>query len=434
MTLENTQAAIIGGGITGLSAAYLLEQEGYDYRLFEAAGRVGGLCRSERSGGYTFDYTGHLLHFTKPEIEHFVRGVLKDRLENHQRRAWIYSNGVFTRYPFQRNLYGLPRNVVKECLLDYVEAEASRPAKEGGDFASWAETNFGRGICKHFMIPYNRKLWQTDPGVLTSDWTRRFVPEADPVGVIRGAFSPATEEVGYNVEFSYPRKGGIETLPESLLAPLRRVACNRRVTAIDLEEKVVFFEDGGSCAYRRMISTMPLPELVSSLKPVPLAVRDAASSLAFTSVLDVNVGLNTQDLTDKHWVYVPDPGIPFYRIGFPHNFSLSLVPEGKSSAYAEISHVGNLKWEEGSLVRDVLSSMRRMGYAVSEREVEAVKIMELKYAYVVYDSKRSENLETIREFLESKGIASVGRFGSWSYLSMEDSIEEGLEAGRSLLQ
>jgi protoporphyrinogen oxidase len=434
MTLQKSQAVIIGGGITGLSAACRLEQEGYDYTLLEATGRVGGLCKSERAGGYTFDYTGHLLHFTKPEVEHFVKGVLKGRLEEQGRRAWVYTNDVFTRYPFQRSLYGLPRDVVKECLLDYVEAEAGGAVKREGDFASWAEANFGHGICRHFMMPYNRKLWQTDPGELTWEWTGRFVPNADPVGVIRGAFSPAIDEVGYNVRFWYPGIGGIEILPESLAASLKGVRCNKRVTAIDLVEKVVSLEDGDSCAYERLISTIPLPELVCCLTPVPRSVREAASGLAFTSVLDVNIGLSTQDLTDKHWVYVPDPAIPFYRIGFPHNFSPSLVPEGRSSVYAEISHIGNRGWDEGSVVRDVLLSMRTMGFPVFERDVEVVKIMELKYAYVVYDFSRRENLHTIGEFLKTRDVASVGRFGSWSYLSMEDSIEEGLRAGSSLLQ
>ena len=59
MSLEVT---IIGAGLTGLSSGFHLKQEGVDYHIYEKDASIGGLCRSIREGGFTFDYTGHLLH------------------------------------------------------------------------------------------------------------------------------------------------------------------------------------------------------------------------------------------------------------------------------------------------------------------------------------------------------------------------------------
>ena len=53
---------ILGAGLAGLSAAYHAKKRGMPHLLFEREGRVGGLVRSERVNGFTFDYTGHLLH------------------------------------------------------------------------------------------------------------------------------------------------------------------------------------------------------------------------------------------------------------------------------------------------------------------------------------------------------------------------------------
>ncbi|MFQ5905787.1 MAG: protoporphyrinogen/coproporphyrinogen oxidase, partial [bacterium] len=313
----------------------------------------------------------------------------------------------------------------------YVEASLNRCGKSQEDFDSWSISTLGEGIARHFMIPYNRKMWAIEPCRLTCEWMGRFFPDTNPVEIIKGAFSPGTREVGYNVQFFYPRDGGIEILPNSLASRLRGVACNKRAIKIDLEKRNIYFQDGSSCSYAGLISTIPLPQLILRLTPLPRSIRKAASRLLYTSVLDVNLGLNIRDLTDKHWVYVPEPEIPFYRIGFPHNFSRSLVPRGKTSLYAEVSYRSAYPGKKESLVRDVISGMRKMGFSISGSDVEVAKVMDMKYAYVIYDSNRKKSLEVINEFLEANGIRTAGRFGSWSYFAMEDSIREGISAAES---
>lgn len=430
--MESHSVIVVGGGLTGLSAARILEREGFDYCLYEAEERVGGLCRSEVVDGFTFDYTGHLLHFTDPSVEQFVRDVLQQDLVQHERRAWIQTEGAYTRYPFQRNLFGLPQGIVKECVLEYVEATLGKPPGMDADFESWVAGNFGKGIARHFMLPYNRKLWLTEPGKLTCHWMGRFVPDTNPVGIIKGAFSSDTAPVGYNASFFYPSSGGIEILPNSLAAGLSRVNCGRRVERIEIADRTVHFRDGSSCQYESLVSTMPLPELISCINPIPDKVKELASRLKHVSVLDVNIGLDLDNLSEKHWVYVPDREIPFYRIGFPHNFSSSLVPKGKASVYAEISHRGSKRLREGEVVRDVVSGMRKMGFSLTESDILAVNMIDIKYAYVVYDFDREKSLDGIKLFLAKNGITSVGRFGSWAYLSMEDSIREGISAALGL--
>ncbi|MGH7227803.1 MAG: NAD(P)-binding protein, partial [Nitrospiraceae bacterium] len=81
---------IIGAGLAGLSTAYHLT--GVPYRLFEKEKEAGGLCRSYQMDGFTFDMTGHLLHFRQAEIRTLVEGLLAGRLEKHIRRSFIYSH------------------------------------------------------------------------------------------------------------------------------------------------------------------------------------------------------------------------------------------------------------------------------------------------------------------------------------------------------
>src|SRR5512145_1145180 len=103
---------IVGAGLAGLSTAYHLS--GIPYRLYEREQEVGGLCRSYRKDGFTFDYTGHLLHFRQPDIKALVERLLPGKLHTHRRKSFIYSHKTYTEYPFQVNTHGLPPEVVRE--------------------------------------------------------------------------------------------------------------------------------------------------------------------------------------------------------------------------------------------------------------------------------------------------------------------------------
>ena len=111
--------AIIGAGPTGLSAAYHLPD---DSILFERGPGVGGWCRSIVDNGFTFDYAGHIMFSKDPIVHDLYKTLLGDNVHWQDREAWIYSHDVYTRYPFQGALYGLPPDVLTECLVGAIEA------------------------------------------------------------------------------------------------------------------------------------------------------------------------------------------------------------------------------------------------------------------------------------------------------------------------
>ena len=98
----------------GLSAAYHL---GEDSILLEQNQRVGGWCRSVEQNGFTFDYAGHIMFSNEPYVHQLYQMLLGDNVHWQDREAWIYSKDVYTRYPFQGALYGLPPQVIKECIV-----------------------------------------------------------------------------------------------------------------------------------------------------------------------------------------------------------------------------------------------------------------------------------------------------------------------------
>ncbi|GAI97064.1 unnamed protein product, partial [marine sediment metagenome] len=146
---------ILGAGLAGLSAAYHLDGE---HLILERDRDVGGLCKSVNIGGYVFDYAPHILFTRDDYVRTLFEGLLKGNLFRHTREAYIYLGGAYVRYPFEANLNTLPEEIIQECI----DGVMNRKTTESTNFEEWIYTTFGDGIARHYMVPYNRKIWKYD--------------------------------------------------------------------------------------------------------------------------------------------------------------------------------------------------------------------------------------------------------------------------------
>ncbi|HJU06190.1 MAG TPA: hypothetical protein VJ692_13660, partial [Nitrospiraceae bacterium] len=144
----------------------------------------------------------------------------------------------------------------------------------------------------------------------------------------------------------------------------------------------------------------------------------------------INLGVGRERISDKHWIYFPEPAYPFYRAGFPMNFSPSLGRPGCSSVYVEVSHQPNQAIPPATLLRQVRSGMERAGIFRSDDEIVAADIRDIRYAYVLFDRHRARVLPGLLAELERRGIYSIGRYGRWEHTSMEDAISQGKELAK----
>src|SRR3954462_8108985 len=117
-----TDCLILGGGLAGLSPAYHLNALGpLDSLVVEKGATVGGTAGTISQDGFVFDQTGHLLHLHDEYGKKLILDLLGDNVASHERRSWIYSQGVYTRYPFQANTHGLPDRVVDDCVVGFLQ-------------------------------------------------------------------------------------------------------------------------------------------------------------------------------------------------------------------------------------------------------------------------------------------------------------------------
>ena len=433
-----TEVLILGGGLAGLSTAYHLDRMGKKgrYLIVERAGKVGGRAATEKTKGFLFDHTGHLLHLHDPYGKKLVTSLLRGNLKSLERSTWIHSHGVDTRYPFQANTFGLPPKVIAECVSGFLRNQRRpRPLSQKPSFGEWVDKTFGAGIERHFMKPYNEKLWRTPLNEMTTEWQGRFLPSPKPEEVLYGALTDQKKFFGYNAFFRYPKKGGTQALPDALAARIdgSRLHLNSRVTHIDLKEKVAVIEGLGEVHYERLVNTMPLNEFLDIASPLPASVRAARSRLRWVSVHNLNVGVDRAGMSDKHWIYFPEKKFPFYRVGFPTNFSRSVGPRGTSSMYIEISRDPGQRVDYGALKKASIRGLRECGLLKSSDRLIASMWIPIECAYVVYDRARTPSVNAIMKGLSKSGVRSIGRWGGWKYSFMEETILDGKYCAERLL-
>ena len=416
---------IIGAGLAGLSAGYHLRKAGHrDCVILEKWSCVGGLCRSFVINGFTFDCAIHILYSSDKYASELIKMLLRNNLSSQTRESWIYSKGTYTEYPFQAHTYGLPVEVIKDCILGLIEARYEhRDSRPPENFAEWIQATFGRGFAQHFMIPFNKKVWTIDLDQMGYNWISGRVPMPEIEEVLDGALRPPGKKFGPNSEFWYPEQGGMGALPNGF-RPYVNVKLNAEVTNIDLDRKEIRINESHAVEYDRLISTLPLPVVISLLSKVPTEVQKAAQSLEYNTIYAVSLGIDRQRISDFHWIYYPEDDYIFHRVSFPMNLASSNAPGGASSITAEIACSRHKQMPHDSLMNETIGDLQKANVLKSDDRIVASDVRALRPAYVI-EGLDHHSVDLIHDFLRSHQILPCGRFGEWEYMNMDKAILSG---------
>ena len=427
--------AILGAGLAGLGAANRLKDEGVPSVVYEKRQHVGGQSASYTyPGGWTFDDGPHI-SFTKNER---MRSLFASNVDGNYLTIHANVNNLWKshwiKHPAQANLYGLPTQLLINILEEMIRAQFSDYG-EIRNYKDWLLASFGKTFSETFPMEYGWKFHTTTADNMTTDWVGPRLYKANLGEMLRGALEPDAGDVHYISDFRYPASGGYVAFIEPF-ARKTDVRFGMDVASISLQDKHLRFVDGRIEYFDHLISSIPLPELISRIEDVPSDVRIAAERLACSTCVIVDIGLDREDISPAHWTYFYDREYSFSRLSFPHMFSPGNVPSGAGSIQAEIyfsKKYRPLTFPPESLIDVVIDDLRRCGILRDTDRILMKAAHVVQYANVIFDLERPTALESIHCFLADAGIETCGRYGEWKYLWTDESFMSGEQAAQRVL-
>jgi protoporphyrinogen oxidase len=419
--VNRTRTLIIGAGVTGLATAAALSERGdHDYLVVEGDREIGGYCKTVKKEGFVWDYSGHFFHFKHPEIEQWLRDRMPgQRIRTVTKRSFIDYKGRLIDFPFQKNIHQLPQDEFIDCLYDLYFARAPKellgtqapPAAEES-FEEMLYCRFGRSIAEKFLIPYNEKLYACDLGSLDKDAMGRFFPHADLTDIIRNM--KVANNASYNATFTYPEGGAIEYI-KALASAVRpdRIALSEPVVSIDLDARIAR-TNKREIEFERLVSSSPWSRFLS-IAHVP----HDESVYSWNKVLVFNLGFDRKGQRDVHWIYYPDREIVFYRVGFYDN----IFDTDRMSLYVEIGFAKEAVVDVEATRKRVLADLENVGVTKGHRLVAEHSVL-MDPAYVHITKRSIAEHGRLSKELRQRGVHSIGRYGGWTYCSIEDNIVE----------
>lgn len=434
--LKKYKYVIIGAGPTGLGAAWRLKELGItDFVILERQGYAGGLAHTFiDDNGFLWDIGGHVQFSHYSYFDDVMNTVLsEDEWLVHPRQSYVYMENQYIRYPFQRNIASLSKQTIEDCI----EGLRKRSPGPLANFRDWIYQSFGEGMARHFMIPYNEKVWAFPPEKLSHSWISERVATVN-LNEVEASLNETKDEDdwGPNAVFRFPINGGTGEIWKRVADRIgkRHFRFNTYAGQIQVENNIISLGNHKYHSYEAMLSTVPLDRLCKKLMPSELDLIERTSGLLHSTTHVVGIGLRglaPEHMKTKSWMYFPEGNSPYYRVTVFSNYSPNNVPKTGQywSLMTETSESSHKKVDKAHLVKATITALVEDGLIASANDVVSTFHHSEDYGYPTPSVERNDILDYVLPELEAKNIYSRGRFGAWKYeVSNQDhSFMQGVE-------
>ncbi len=465
---DNAKVVIIGAGPTGLGCAYRLKELGYtNFKLFDRHPYIGGLAHSfVDPQGFTWDIGGHVMFSHYTYYDQCFEKLMGNEFTLNNRESWVRMYQTWVPYPFQNNIRYLPKDAAYECMAGLIRAQSGKGAvaspAAARNFGEFIDAVFGEGIAKHFMRPYNFKVWAHPPEMMNKTWIGERVAVIDIERALKNIML-GSDDFGWgpNNQFKFPLKGGTGEFYKRFERVLGyaeqggHVHLNKTVQTIDVDQKVIEFTDGTSETYDVLVSAMPVDQLCGKVLRAKdtdglRAIAETAETLKHSSGYMVGIGLKSRTPgggtpDTKSWMYFPEENCPFYRVTYLSNYSPHMTPD-KDNYYSLLCEVSESAFKptpgkEGidndAVIEECITGLENAGLLEKGERANIVSrwCYYADYSYPTPSVERDDILGEVIPWLEDRDIYSRGRFGMWKYevSNTDHTLMQGVELANRLL-
>lgn len=410
--------AVLGSGVSGLTASHFLMKQGHEVVTYEKDNRPGGLAKTRITNGYVYDpHGGHIFNSKYPDVVDWVFSLLpKERWHFNVRNAKIFFHGRYISYPFELSLSELEAEDALNCAYDYLMAQQG-PAPD--NFRDWLTWNFGESIANAYMLPYNSKIWAYPLEKMETQWIQGKMPLPEKKELLKSLLmkDPSERKMPHST-FYYPIEGGIQTMIDALAKTL---TLRLSTPVMRIEQEGSDWVVNGKERYNHIVSTIPLKALANAME-MPAQVSNAIDQLKYNSLTTV---LFDCPPTDISWLYLPSKEYSAHRVGYQSALTPKATPNGSGSGALEI--IGPRR----SIDNRVLSSG-----IIIPKELQPGHVLDTEfteYAYVIHDMDYRHCVETVFGYFgEIVGFDLLGRWAQWNYRNMDLCMKAAMELAESL--
>lgn len=397
---------ILGAGPAGLTFANVLKQKGItDFLVLEKELQCGGLCRTAEVDGSPLDIGGgHFLDVRRPEVDDFLFQFMPKKEWNHfVRDSRIEVNGNEVNHPIEANIWQMKIDDQVEYLKSIAAAGCNTGKKMPNDFVNWIYWKLGNKIAEDYMIPYNQKMFGKELNQLGTYWMAK-LPNVSFEDTLRSCLTHhAYGQQPGHAEFYYPKEYGYGELWLRMADALgTNIEYNRNIECIDFDNRIVKTSDGEEYTADVIVTTIPWMEF-NEIYGMPDEIRDSIKQLKYSSVQTEYFSdhLNTK----AHWIYYPDPKLPYHRILVRHNFC------SNSKGY----------WTETNSDRVDM-----------EKPNNNFKYMN-KYAYPLNTIDKPEIMHRLLEWTKEQNVYGLGRWGEHRHYNSDATVELAMNLANQLV-
>ncbi len=436
---------ILGAGPAGISAAYFAQEKGLNVILIEEKSLVGGKGASRKIDNYIFDFGPHAYHPKTDAINQLISSHAGDEYLRLTVKMDLILKGQHLNYPLRLSQALRKFNPLfsLKLIADYLWIQMVgwiKPLPEAS-FRDWGLKKFGRTLYDLCFGNYTERVWKVSAAELSVELARRKLPRFSIKSLIQDLFfrKGKMHSHMFTNELVYHRDG-IGSVYEKIVAGIseRGGTVLRETTVAEIRRKspgepmeLILRGDAApslSCDY--MISTIPLPALLSTLGRTDTRFAPLASRLSFRHILLVYVVLEIPRFSAAHWTYLVDERFHFHRISEQKNLSAACAPDDQTVLTMEIScHEDDAMWTwQPEQWREMVNRDLSF-FGVEPSQVVKIYSSQLRDAYPIYAiNYENELAATLQELERVPNLITTGRQGLFLDIDMHDAMVLGKDS------
>lgn len=426
---------IVGAGLAGLTVGCRLAESGVPVVLVERENSVGGLARSfTYPNGATFDIGPHRFHTDSAPVKQFILDVLGDDHLYIDRNSQLFLFDRYLPWPMTlKNVLALPPQLMVRAGLDMFWPRKART----DSFEAYIVERYGRTLYKMFFQPYTEKFLDYTCSNLHQDWAatginRATIDKRVDTSSLWAFGKSLLSASPPQMQFIYPRSGGIGVFGEKLAERIRRrggrILLNSTVSGIQTADGMVesVATDSGEIIPAAHVfwsgSLTALREAGQAPESVP--------RLHYMSTVLFNYVTHHVIQPGFQWCYFGDKTMEASRACMPRRFNPQLAPAGKEALCIEVScSESSETWRDPARLDCVVETFLLHARLLDKLEaIEDYHMERIHETYPLYVLNYPRKLRGMFEWVHGKwrNMTLIGRTGRFWYNNMDHSIGASL--------